>query len=267
MAPSTVHVVSLHVYPIKSCRGIDLLAAEVHPMGLAWDRRWMVVDSDGVFLSQRRVPRLATIDVVIGIDHLRISAPDLEDLEVPLEPSETETLTATIWNDRVSVHPVGRDADVWFGEALGVPCRLVRLPEAGSRSVDPKYGRSDDVVSLADAYPVLITSTASLADLNRRLKDPVPMNRFRPNIVVRGAAPYAEDRWTTLVGPDLTLRVVKPCARCEIVTKDQRTGVGSEEPLRTLATYRQKDHKTLFGQNAIPDAPGSIRVDETLTAT
>jgi hypothetical protein len=236
-------------------------------MGFAWDRRWMLVDADGVFLSQRRVPRLATIDVVIGIDRLRISAPNMEDLEVPLEPTDGETVPAMIWKDPVNVHPVGRDADAWCSEVLRLPCRLVRQPETGTRAVDPRYGRPDDVVSLADAYPVLITSTASLADLNRRLTDPVPMNRFRPNIVVRGTSPYAEDRWTTLVGPDLTLRVVKPCARCEIVTKDQRTGVGGDEPLRTLATYRQKDHKTLFGQNAIPEAPGSIRVDETLTVT
>jgi hypothetical protein len=267
MARSTVHVASLHVYPIKSCRGIDLLSAEVHAMGFAWDRRWMLVDAQGVFLSQRRVPRLATIDVVIGIDRLRISAPNMEDLEVPLEPADTETVPALVWKDPVIVHPVGRDADAWFSEVLRLPCRLVRQPETGARAVDLRYGHPDDVVSLADAYPVLIASTASLADLNRRLKDPVPMNRFRPNIVVRGASPYAEDRWTSLVGPDLALRVVKPCARCEIVTKDQRTGVGGEEPLRTLATYRQKDHKTLFGQNAIPETPGSIRVDETLTVT
>lgn len=267
MAHSTVHVASLHVYPIKSCRGIDLLSAEVHAMGFAWDRRWMLVDADGVFLSQRRVPRMATVDVVIGIDSLRISAPNMEDLEVPLEPADGQMVPAVVWKDPVSVHPVGRDADAWFSEVLGLPCRLVRQPETGTRAVDPKYGGPDDVVSLADAFPVLITSMASLADLNRRLHDPVPMNRFRPNIVVRGATPYAEDRWTALVGPDITLRVVKPCARCPIVTKDQRTGVGGEEPLRTLATYRQKDHKTLFGQNAIPDAPGSIRVDEALTAT
>lgn len=267
MASSTVHVASLHVYPIKSCRGIDLLAAEVHDMGFAWDRRWMLVDDEGVFLSQRRVPRLATIDVVIGIESLRISGPNIEDLEVPLEPSGEPSHPVTIWNDRVNVHHVSRDADRWFSEVLDVPCRLVRQPETGTRAVNPRYGAPGNVVSLADAYPVLVTSMTSLADLNRRLKDPVPMNRFRPNIVVRGASSYAEDTWKSLSGPDLSLRIVKPCDRCQIITKDQRTGVGSDEPLRTLSTYRQKDNKTLFGQNAIPDAPGSIRVDEVLTVS
>jgi uncharacterized protein YcbX len=238
MARSSVTVSSLHVYPIKSCRGIDLISAEVHPMGLAWDRRWMLVDAEGVFLSQRRAPRMATIDVVIGIDTLRISAPDMEDLEVPLDPRDGDLLPVAIWNDRLEAHVVGRDADVWFSEVLRQPCRLVRQPERPVRGVDPRY---------------------------RRMHTPVPMDRFRPNIVVRGATPYAEDSWKTLTGPDLTLRLVKPCARCQIVTKDQRTGVGGDEPLRTLATYRQRDNKTLFGQNAIPDGPGSIRVDEVLT--
>jgi uncharacterized protein YcbX len=265
MARASVQVASLHIYPIKSCRGIDLLSAEVHASGFSWDRTWMLVDPEGTFLSQRRVPRLATIEVVLGREALRISAPDLEDLEVPLEPVGEPSLTVAIWNDRVPAHAVGREADAWFQEALGVPCRLVRQPVTASRPVDPHFGAPDDVVSLADAYPILLTSTASLTDLNSRLKDPVPMNRFRPNIVVRGASPYAEDAWKTVTGPDLTLRLVKPCARCQIITKDQRTGLGSEEPLRTLRTYRQRDHKATFGQNAIPDAQGSIRVDEILT--
>jgi hypothetical protein len=234
-------------------------------MGFAWDRRWMLVDTAGTFLSQRRAPRMATIDVVIGMDALRISGPGMEDLEVPLEPSEGETIPVVVWDDRLNAFPVGRDADAWFSEVLRMPCRLVRQPEAHVRPVDPRDGTADDAVSLADGFPVLITSTSSLVELNSRLQDPVPMNRFRPNIVVRGATPYAEDTWRSIAGPDLTLRVAKPCARCQIVTKDQRTGVGGEEPLRTLATYRQKDHKTLFGQNAIPDGPGSIRVDEVLT--
>ncbi len=267
MARSTLQVASLHIYPIKSCRGIDLLSAEVHPTGFAWDRRWMLVDPAGTFLSQRTVPRMATIDVVVGIEALRVSAPGMEDLEVPLEPGSGELVPAMIWDDQILVHAVGRDADLWFTEVLGVPCRLVRQPERPGRTVDQRYGTVEDHVSLADAFPVLVTTVASLADLNRRMKDPVPMNRFRPNIVVRGSAPYAEDTWKTITGPDLTLRIVKPCARCQIVTKDQRTGLGSDEPLRTLSTYRQRDQKTLFGQNAIPQEPGSIRVDEALTAS
>lgn len=263
----TTYVTSLHIYPIKSCRGIDLLSAEVHDAGFAWDRRWMLVDAQGVFLTQRTVPRLATIDVVVGIDSLRIAAHDIEDLQVPLEPTGDPSVPVTIWNDRLTAHHVGKDADDWFTEALGTTCRLVRLPEGKARPVDQRYGGPDDSVSFADAYPVLVASASSLADLNIRLRDPVPMNRFRPNIVLRGAPAYAEDGWTTLTGPDLKLRLVKPCARCQIITKDQRTGVGGDEPLRTLATYRQKDHKTLFGMNAIPDGTGSIRVEEALTAS
>lgn len=234
-------------------------------MGFAWDRRWMLVDENGTFLSQRRVPRLATIDVAIGRDDLVISAHGMEDLSVPLEPASGDTIPVMVWKDQVPAMPVSKDADAWFSEVLRTPCRLVRQPEAPVRSVDPRYGDPGDHVSLADAYPILVTSASSLADLNRRLKDPVPMNRFRPNIVVRGSTAFAEDNWTTLTGPDITIRLVKPCARCVITTKDQRTGVGGDEPLRTLSTYRERDGKPFFGQNGIPVGVGSIRVGEELS--
>ncbi|MEK6650152.1 MAG: MOSC N-terminal beta barrel domain-containing protein [Bacteroidota bacterium] len=267
MAPRTVHVVSLHIYPIKSCRGIDITSADVRPMGFAWDRRWMVVDEEGVFLSQRRFPRLATIDVALGRDNLQVSVPDMiEALSVPLDPPTGDTIPVMVWKDQVPAIPAGREADEWFSEALGKRCRLVRQPEAPVRSVDPRYGEPGDHVSLADAYPILVATLDSLVDLNRRMKDPVPMNRFRPNVVVRGAPPYAEDGWTTLTGTDITLRLVKVCSRCVVVTKDQHSGVGGEEPLRTLSTYRERDGKVFFGQNAIPVGTGSIRVEESLTA-
>jgi len=261
-----VHVASLHIYPIKSCRGIDILSAEVRPMGFAWDRRWMIVDEGGTFLSQRRVPRLATIDVAVGLDNLVVTAHGMEDLSVPLEPATGDTIPVMVWRDQLPAMPVSSDADVWFSEVLRTPCRLVRQPEAPVRPVDARFGDPGDHVSLADAFPILVTSMSSLADLNRRLKDPVPMNRFRPNIVLRGGPAYGEDAWSTLTGPDITMRLVKRCSRCVVVTKDQRTGVGGEEPLRTLSQYREREGKVYFGQNAIPVGTGSIRVDETLTA-
>jgi MOSC domain-containing protein len=252
----------LHVYPIKSCGGIAIEEWEVDERGLRHDRRWMLVDEAGRFMSQRRFPRMALIGVRIGHDGLIVDAPDLPPLEVPLQPQAGRLMLARVWNDLVESMTVGEEADRWFEEFLGVRCRLVYLPERSLRPVDPAYGAPGDQVGLADGFPFLLISEASLADLNARLEQPVPMNRFRPNLVVGGCEPFAEDDWKLVRIGQITFRVVKPCSRCAITTVDQRNAAKSKEPLRTLARFRRAGTKVLFGQNLIHEEKGIIRIND-----
>jgi uncharacterized protein len=253
----------LYVYPIKSCGGIPLEASEVDERGLRHDRRWMLVDETGRFMSQRRFSRMALIGVRLERDSLVVDAPGMPCLEMPLEPQGERLVLAGVWNDLVEVSPVSDDAHRWFSEFLNVRCRLVYLPEGSLRPVDPTSGGPRDQVGLADGFPFLLVSEASLAHLNARLEQPVPMNRFRPNLVVRGCEPFAEDDWKLVrIGP-ITFRVVKPCARCAITTVDQKTAKAGKEPLRTLARFRKIDNKVLFGQNLIHDKKrGTLRTDD-----
>lgn len=259
---SGVHLSGLYVYPIKSAGGILLEASEVEGRGLRHDRRWMLVDEAGRFLSQRRFPRMALIGVRIEPDHLIVDAPDMPSLEVPLQPPEGKLELARVWKDLVQVSALSDAANRWFGEFLGVRCTLVYLPDESVRPVDPAYARMGDRVGLADGFPFLLISEASLSDLNSRLQRPVPMNRFRPNLVVRGCEPFAEDGWNLVRIGRITLRVVKPCARCRVTTVDQATATTGKEPLRTLAGFRRVGNKVLFGQNLIHDNTGALRTGD-----
>jgi uncharacterized protein YcbX len=261
-APSGIYLSQLHVYPIKSAGGIPLEASEVDGRGLRYDRRWMLVDEAGSFMSQRRFPRMALIRIRIEPDHLVVDAPEMSSLEVPLRPPDRKRRLAQVWGDLVEVLAVGDDADRWFGEFLGVRCKLVYLPDESIRPVDLAYGKVGDRVGLADGFPFLLVSEASLADLNARLERPVPMNRFRPNLVVRGCEPFAEDGWRLVRIGRITLRTVKPCARCTITTVDQGTAATGKEPLRTLARFRRVGTKVLFGQNLIHDDTGTLHTGD-----
>lgn len=255
----------LHVYPIKSAAGIPLDSARVDARGIHLDRRWMVVDESEKFVSQREAPRLALVKVSIGPDNLIVEAPGMSPLEVPLIPEGGKRTPATVWGDVVECLRVSEEADRWFGKFLGARCRLVYLPDDSVRPVDPDYGWPGDRVGLADGFQFLLISEASLDDLNGRLEDPLPMNRFRPNLVVRGCEAFAEDGWRKIRVGEVTLRVVKPCARCVITTVDQATATKGKEPLRTLATYRKSGGKVLFGQNLIHDsASGSLHVGDAV---
>jgi uncharacterized protein YcbX len=252
----------LYVYPIKSAGGLSLGASDVDERGLRYDRRWMLVDETGCFMSQRRFPRMALIGIRIEPDHLVVDAPGMPSLEVPLRPITGRLMLARVWDDLVEGLKVSDDADRWFGEFLGVRCRLVYLSDESVRPVDPAYGRPGDRVGLADGFPFLLISEASLSDLNARLEQPVPMNRFRPNLVVRGCQPFAEDGWKLVRVGSLTFRVVKPCSRCTITTVDQGSAVMGKEPLRTLARFRKVGTKVLFGQNLIHDEVGTLSVGD-----
>ena len=258
----TIQLTGLTVYPIKSCRGISVSESEIDGFGLRYDRRWMVVDELGEFLSQRSHPRLALVVPAIQDGALRIDAPGMPPLELPLDPPSTVALSVTVWDDTCGATWLGEKPARWFSEFLDCSCSLVHMAGATVRPADPAYASVGTRVSFADAFPFLLISEESLADLNRRLAEPLPMNRFRPNLVVAGGQPYEEDRWERIEIGGIGMRIVKPCARCLVTTTDQATADRGREPLRTLATYRKIDGKVMFGQNAVHEGPGRLRVGD-----
>lgn len=262
-----MRVSRLFIYPVKSCRGIALDAAEVTAAGFAHDREWLVVDRHGVFMTQRDWPMLARVEVSVVAGGIELAADGMARLEVATPQPDARRQQVVIWKDECEAVPAGRDAAQWFSELLGTPCRLVRMPPSTLRQVDLHFARAGDRVAFADGFPFLLLTEASLGELNRRLEKPLPMDRFRPNIVLDGCEPHAEDGWLWIVIGGLGFRVVKPCARCVITTTDQATGERDGEPLRTLATYRLLDGKVWFGQNLIHDGTGTIHVgDECVVA-
>ena len=269
-ADTMLTLAGLHIYPVKGLRGSALEFAAVEPWGLVGDRRWMVVDERGRFLSQREQPRLALIVPTLLADGLRLALPGRDTLTVDRpEPATTRT-EVVIWHDTVLATPAAPEADRWLSEALGVLCRLVYMadPET-ARSVDQAFGAPGDTVSFADGFPLLVTTAASLGDLDRRLGRPVPMSRFRPNLDVGGGAPWDEDGWRRIRVGEVTFRVVKDCARCAVTTVDQDTGVRStdNEPLRTLAGFRRAaGGRIIFGQNLVPEHRGTVRIGDVVTA-
>ena len=257
----------LHVYPIKSCAGVSLRSAEIAATGLRHDRRWMLVDGEGGFVSQRTMPRMAVISVSIRDECLVVEAPGMPDLEVPFEAEDGGRISVEVWGDTQSGVPVGEEADRWFGEFLRGDYRLVRQPEDDVRPVDSVRANGGDRASFVDRFPFLLISEASLEDLNGRMEEPLPMNRFRPNLVVRGCEPYAEDGWGEVRIADVPFRVAEPCRRCAITTTNQKTAERGKEPLSTLATYRRWGGGVVFGRNAIHSSLGTLRVGDTVEAT
>jgi uncharacterized protein len=262
---------SIHIYPLKGGRGLDLAESAVEPWGLAGDRRWLLVDEDFRFVSQREQPSLARLVVRYRPDGgLLVSAAGHPPLAVAV-PAAGELLKVSVWSSMVLAAAAGPEADAWFSVYLGQPVRLVYLDDPARRAVDPEFGRDGDVVSFADGYPLLLTSTASLDQLGDWLAadgdQPVPMNRFRPNVVVAGFGPWAEDRWRRVRIGAVSFRVAKPCGRCVVTTTDQFTGVRGRQPLRMLARKRRFGKSLVFGQNIIPEAPGRIRVGDPVGIT
>lgn len=255
----------LFVYPVKSCKGIALQQVQVDSMGPSWDRRWMIVDMNGRFITQRKYPKLALIDTKVTKEHLQLTIPHVPPFYLPLKNGGGEELRVEVWNDFCRAIDQGDAVNKALSQYLEVECRLVFLPEDSIRPVDPKYARKEsDHVSFADGFPFLVISEASLQDLNSRLETAVPMNRFRPNLVVSGCEPYEEDTWKAIKIGDLHFDLVKPCARCVVTTVDQSTGVKGLEPLQTLATYRKREKGIMFGQNAIHSNQGMLKVGDQI---
>jgi len=262
-------VTEINIYPIKSTRRISLAESTVLKRGLAWDRRWMLVDSKGHFITARKYPRLATVTTQLTTDTLKVCVREMPDLSIPLEPPEAgETRQVTIWRDQCTAMDYGPDYDRWFSEYLGLECHLVRMRNTDVRAVNPDYGVGGDEVSFADSFPLLLISEASLADLNNRLDNPVSMRRFRPNIVVSGCDAFDEDHWQRLRIGDLEFAGAKACSRCIFTTIDPETGEKDpdREPLRTLGTYRTREEGGIyFGQNLIPRSVGTIHVGDPVS--
>ena len=259
-----ITVRSLHIYPVKSCRGISVENAEVVPTGFRFDRQWMVVTPDGGFLSQRSSPVLAGVSTRIEGEHLILEASGRSRLEIAAGERDDDERSVTVWNDRCGAVSAGPEAAEWFSSFLGSPCELVRQPDAGFRQVDTRYADQGDRVAFADGFPFLLISQSSVDELNRRLVEPVPADRFRANIVADGCEPHGEDQWNEITIAEVGFRIAKPCARCIVITTDQESGSRSSEPLRTLAGYRTIDGKVCFGQNLVHHGTGKLRVGDEI---
>ncbi|CAM4102800.1 MOSC domain-containing protein [Bordetella muralis] len=277
----TARILSLHIYPIKSCAAIDLSASSIDRAGLLGDRRWMILTADGQFMTQRQWPAMARIRPALTDTHLELQAPDQPSLQIPLDGSQLSdnVRDVVVWKDTVLAREESSDAAAWLSQALGVNCVLVKVDVQAQRpaktdwvdrwrEAHPEFAEAfagDHVFGFADGFPLLIANQASLDDLNARLvakgQSPVPMDRFRPNIVIEGEWEAFDEDVTALVSVgDVRLALVKPCTRCPMPNIDQLTGERYEEPGRTLATYRQLEIGVVFGQNAIVSAPEGGRL-------
>ncbi len=265
---------ALYCYPVKGCRGIALAETLLDARGILHDREFLIVDHQDRFLTQRATPALALLETALAPEGLILRSPAGTELVVPWQTSRSVPRTVTIWQDTVVADDLGDEPAAWLNAVLGQPCRLVRVGEASERPMParrvppgfPGEAAPARQVAFPDAYPLLVISEESLDELNGRLDGPpLPMNRFRPNLVVTGCRhPYEEDDWKVYRVGATTLWSVKPCERCIVVTTDQRTLVRSQEPLRTLGGYRRSpEGGVIFGQNVIHERPGDcLRVGD-----
>ena len=261
---SALHLAALYCHPVKSLGGFRLQEAWLSDRGLRHDRRWMLVNGEGRFLTQRELPRMACLSTAPSEDGFMVE--DRRDgalLQLPWTLEDGADIMVEVWNARVRAREAPSAWSGWFSERLERQLRLVHMPEASRRRVDGRYAQG--LTSFSDGFPHLIISQASLDDLNGRLSYPVGMDRFRPNLVIGGGRAFQEDGWHTVRIGGARFDLVKPCARCVMVTTDQYTGDRGQEPLRTLATYRTKGSKVLFGMNAVGDAEGMVRVGDLVT--
>jgi uncharacterized protein YcbX len=267
-----LRLASLHLYPIKSLGGMAVERCTLSDRGLQHDRRWMLVDAAGRFVSQRELPVMALLWTEVVHDGFRVrDVRDGSHLDLPWTLEASSSRMCSVWSDRVRCIPAPAQWDVWFSERCGTAVHLVYQPERTRRRTDGRYAKA--LTSLSDGFPYLVVNAASLRDLNERGRQvhgaawvPVAMDRFRPNLVIDGAAPWAEDGWASVTVGGMHFDLVKPCARCVIVNTDQATAARHTEPLRTLATFRTKGNKVLFGMNAVGAEAGSVQVGDLVTA-
>ncbi len=260
---SRATIASIHIYPIKSLGGVQVQTSLVRPHGLEYDRRWMLVDADGLFRTQRSNAELCLFRVAIADSGLSVTGPDGEILAVPFA-ADGDTKLVRVWNSDVKAREVSSRCNEWFSDRIGERTVLVHFGEEARRDINPDWSQPGDQVSFADGFPVMVANLATLEDLNQRLDAPVPMNRFRPNVVLSGIEPYHEDTWKSLTSGDVQLDFPRPCGRCLVTTTDQDTARRGVEPLATLAKYRIKDQNVIFGMNAIPRSFGTLHVGATV---
>lgn len=255
-----MHVSNLWVYPVKGAAGMGVSEWRLDSFGLMHDRRWMVVDGEGGFVSQRGDAALGQVGTSIDADSLVLRSTTAGECRLPLTPVDGARACVRVWADEVDAVDCGEEAASFVTRHLGRAARVVHMPDSTVRPVRSLSGGAGGRVSFVDAFPLLIIGEGSLDELNRRLEEPVEMLRFRPNIVVSGAAPHEEDAWRSIRVGDVECTVVRPCARCVVPTIDPATGIAGREPSRTLASYRKWDRKVWFGQNAVHGSPGTLRV-------
>ena len=263
-----LQISGLYIYPVKSLPGIAVSEALVTAKGFEHDRRWMLVDENNLFISQREAPQMTQLVVVIEYDGLHIKHKlKGNSIIIPFGPPPPDQRgTVTIWDDTCEARYVSGEADEWFTAMLGINCRLVYMPDDSMRIVDRRYAPAEMVTSFADAYPFMMIGQASLDDLNSRLTEALPMDRFRPNIVFTGGGPFEEDLLADFTIRNIHFYGVKLCARCIITTINQNSGAKGKEPLKTLASYRAKNNKIYFGQNLVHKGDGVIAVGDQLHA-
>lgn len=262
-----MHLSALYRYPVKSAGSETLTEAEVQLRGLEGDRRWMVVDGTGRFMTSRQHHKLVQVKAEHRENGVRLAHPDAGILEISVPPSGADRLKVTVWDDTVEAVRCAATASHYLSGVLGQEAHLVHMDAAAVRPVSPQYAREGDEVSFADGYPLLLISQAALDQLNDRASHPVPMLRFRPNLVVSGTGPHAEDGWRRIRIGAVEFELAKPCVRCVFTTLDPDSGVpdADGEPLRTLKGYRRSPKGITFGQNLIPRGKGKIRVGDPVT--
>ena len=251
----------LNIYPLKSAGGISLENSIPEARGLAHDRRWMVIDDSGQFISQRTSPNMALINTSLSTQTLNLNAPGMSKICLPLFPLDGESQQVKIWGDLCEAWTANQQAKTWISEYIRKSCTIVYMPDHSNRLVDTDYTFGENQVAFSDGFPLLLISEASLNDLNSRLTESVTMERFRPNLVVKHTEPYEEDSWKKIIIGDCEFNVVKPCSRCILTTVDPDNGKFSgKEPLQTLATYRNMNGKVMFGQNLIMTKKGKLKL-------
>ncbi len=256
----------INIYPIKSLGGISLQNSEVTDRGLKHDRRWLIINNEEKFITQRTHPQLALIKTKINGNKLILGhkTKEISPLVIPIHHESVETVLVSIWQDLVEARVVGKYADEWLSDASGIKCRLVYMHDETQRLVDRAFAADNEIVSFADAYPFMMIGQSSLDDLNSRLKEKLPMNRFRPNFVFSGGDPFSEDKWKKIRIGEVVFNLVKPCSRCVTTTVNQDTAEKKEEPLKTLSTYRRVNNKIYFGQNLLYEGNGTLNVGDEI---
>jgi uncharacterized protein YcbX len=255
----------LYIYPVKSLGGIKLAKAIITDRGIKHDRRWMLIDPNNRFISQREFAKMALLKTDITDEYLTVTnTSDNSSINIPLTPVKNEVIQVTIWDDTCTGQLVSDDINAWFTNALGRDIRLVYMPDSTARFTEPAYSPADSITSFSDAYPFLLIGQSSLDDLNKRLNSQLPINRFRPNIVFTGGAPYQEDIMNSFTINNIAFNGVKLCARCIMITIDQTDASIGKEPTKTLASYRAKNNKIYFGQNLVHRGSGTISVGDEL---
>ena len=254
-----IRISELAIYPVKSLGQIMLDSVQVDGFGFSLDRRWMVVDSDGLMITQRKKARMCLIKLRLDGEHLYLQVPDMPELVVSCSP-DAPRREVRVWDDQCMALDCGDEVADCLSRFLETDCRLVFFPEDEIRQVDLSYAQTGERTAFSDGFPILLISQGSLDDLNRRLKTPVAMRRFRPNLVVSGCEPFAEDHWKQIRIGGVSFRIVKPCSRCIIPNIDPDTAEKGMEPARTLSTFRRRDNKIFFGQNVIADAQGRLEL-------